>query len=67
MIPKPQDSSLMLYTVEEVAEILKVNPRTVYRYISHGELESIKLSRRKTRIQHNDLLKFLNRAKGKVA
>ena len=33
------------YTIEEVAEILKVNPRTVNRMLERGELKGFKVGR----------------------
>ncbi len=33
------------YTIEEVAEILKVNPRTVNRMLERGELRGFKVGR----------------------
>ena len=33
----------MAYTVDEVAAILKVNPRTVYRMLERGELRGFKV------------------------
>lgn len=58
-----QDPETMLYTVQEVAEILKVDPRTVYRYINNGQLDAVRLSARKTRIRRQDLLHFIDRAR----
>jgi excisionase family DNA binding protein len=60
------DPDTVLYTVQEVAEILKVGPRTVYRYINEGQLESVRLSARKTRVRRRDLLGFLERARGQA-
>jgi putative molybdopterin biosynthesis protein len=34
-----------VYTVEQVAEQLKVHPRTVYRLLDAGELKGIKVGR----------------------
>ena len=34
-----------VYTIEEVAEILKVNPRTVSRMLDRGELKGRKAGR----------------------
>ena len=33
-----------IYTAEEVAQILRVNPRTVHRLIKRGELEAFTIS-----------------------
>jgi excisionase family DNA binding protein len=61
--PPVRDPDTVLYTVQEVAEILKVDPRTVYRYINEGVLDAVRLSARKTRIRRNDLLNFIDRAR----
>ena len=34
-----------VYTVEEVAEILRIHPKTVYKLLSSGELNGIKAGR----------------------
>lgn len=34
-----------VYTIEEVAEVLKVNPRTVNRLLERGELVGFKVGR----------------------
>lgn len=34
-----------LYTAKELAEILKVNPQTVYRLADKGEIESYKIGK----------------------
>ena len=57
------DPHTTLYTVQEVAAILKVDPRTVYRYINDGQLSAIRLSARKTRISRQDLLQFIEFAR----
>jgi len=44
-----------LLTVDEVAEILRVSPSTVYRRIQAGELPAIKLGHRQVRIKQEDL------------
>ncbi len=33
------------YTIEEVADVLKVNPRTVNRMLERGELRGVKAGR----------------------
>jgi len=35
------------YTVKEVAELLKVNPNTVYRWIEKGHITGVKIGKRK--------------------
>ena len=44
-----------LLTVDEVAEILRVSPSTVYRRIQAGELPAVKLGHRQVRIKQEDL------------
>ncbi|EJO5349513.1 helix-turn-helix domain-containing protein [Clostridium botulinum] len=52
-----------LYTVDEVASILKVNKNTVYDLIRSGNLIALKLGRLK--ITKATLLKFLKDFNGK--
>ncbi|MCY6371246.1 helix-turn-helix domain-containing protein [Clostridium ganghwense] len=52
-----------LYTVEEVAAILKVNKNTVYNLIRNGLLSALKLGRLK--VTRATLLKFLKDFNGK--
>jgi excisionase family DNA binding protein len=50
------------WTIEEVAEKLKVSTRTVYRWIGSGDLAIIKLTpgeRGNVRISEQDLREFL--------
>ena len=49
---------LRIYTVKEVADLLKVSKMTVSRYIQSGKLKSCKLGRMH-RITDTDLRKFL--------
>lgn len=51
------------YTVDEVAEMLKVSPITIYRHIKEGKIEVYKVGRL-FRISATSLQKYLNR-KGK--
>ena len=49
-----------LYTVKEVAKILKVDTSTVYEYIRNGSLTSIRMGEKQTlRIHAADLNKFV--------
>lgn len=38
-------NAIKLYTVEDVSEILKVTPRTVYTFIKNGDLKAIKIGK----------------------
>lgn len=50
-----------LYTVKEAAAILKVNPRTVYNYISEGLLVCIRPGIRGSfKVRGVDLESFIN-------
>lgn len=46
-----------LYTLPEVAKILKVSRKTIYRYINSGKLKAAKIGQ--WRIKQNDLDKLL--------
>lgn len=50
--------SRTLYRVDEVAHILAVHPRTVYRMIEKGELPVVRV-RRTVRIRREDLEQLL--------
>lgn len=52
----------LLYTISEVAEILKINKNFVYRLINEGHLRSIKLGCRK--VTRKALLEFLDQYDG---
>jgi len=49
-------------TAKQVAEILKLHPKTVYRYIREGYLPAVKM-RRIVRISQEDVEKFINKEK----
>jgi excisionase family DNA binding protein len=53
-----------LYTPQEVADYLKVDVRTVYRWLREGELNSLRF-RREYRISETDLRDFLGRHRAK--
>ena len=55
-----QNSDDTLYTTEEVAQKLKITPKTVREYIQRGELEAIDLGQG-YRIYKRDLDVFLER------
>lgn len=52
------------YTTEEVAEMLKVTPDSVRRWIRSGKLKSIKLSGKFIRISQADLQAFIESQRG---
>ena len=48
----------MLYTVSEVAKLLKVNRNFVYDIIKRGELRAIRVG--SIKIRHDDLEAYIN-------
>jgi excisionase family DNA binding protein len=54
------------YTLEEVAKELRVNPRTIMRWLKSGQLKGYKLGSSKTsllRISKAEVSKFLEKHK----
>jgi excisionase family DNA binding protein len=49
-----------MYTPQEVADYLKVDVRTVYRWLKNGEMEAIRF-RREYRITESQLRDFIER------
>ena len=52
------------YTAKELAEKLRVNIMTIYRYIKAGKLKAYKMSK-EFRISKKEFNKFLNKVKTK--
>jgi excisionase family DNA binding protein len=50
------------YTIQEIADILKVNYMTVYRWIRAGKMEAYQLQKQ-YRIRENDFQKFMEASK----
>ncbi|MDT8337066.1 MAG: helix-turn-helix domain-containing protein [Candidatus Izemoplasmatales bacterium] len=38
-------TNFKLYTIEEISDILKVTPRTIYNYIKSGNLKAVKIGK----------------------
>ena len=53
------------YTARELAEKLRVNIMTIYRYIGAGKLKSYKIGK-DFRIEREEFESFLNKAKAKT-
>ena len=49
---------IRLYTLTEVADILRVTRRTLYNYIKSGQLKAVKMGR-EWRITHENLKGFI--------
>lgn len=52
------------YTAKELAELLKVNIMTIYRYINAGKLRAYKIGK-EFRIDKEEFNKFLDKVKTK--
>ncbi|MFA5029950.1 MAG: helix-turn-helix domain-containing protein [Patescibacteria group bacterium] len=50
-----------ILTIEEVAKTMKVSLKTVYRWISAGQLPAAKIGYKTYRVFEGDLIKFLRR------
>jgi len=53
-----------IYTVKEVAQMMKVHERTVYRWIDSGDLRVARLGRKTYRVFESDLKKFIRKYMG---
>ena len=49
---------IKLYTLKEVADILKVSRQTIYNYLAAGRLRATKIGR-EYRVTEKDLKKFI--------
>ena len=50
-----------ILTIEEVAKILKVSKRTVYRWVDSGDLKTARIGRKTYRVFESDLRKFVRK------
>ncbi len=50
-----------ILTIQEVATVLKVNKRTVYRWVDSGDLRVAKIGRKTYRVFESDLKKFIRK------
>lgn len=50
-----------ILTIQEVAKVLKVSNRTVYRWIDSGDLKAAKIGRKTYRVFESDLRKFVRK------
>jgi excisionase family DNA binding protein len=60
-VPDAELAPLQLYTVDEVAALLKYSRRSVYNLIEKGELGTINHSTRATRIPAAELVAYQKR------
>lgn len=59
-----QHDDMEMLTVEEVAELMKVNIRTVRAWVQSGELPRIWIGKREYRISRADLRAFAEKRRG---
>lgn len=59
-----ENEEMKFYRVEEIAEMLFVTKQTVYKYITDGKLEAVKVGN-KLLISEESLRKFLDSVKVK--
>lgn len=57
------DKKPTYYTIEEVAEMLKVNPESVRRWVRSKQLPAIKLGGKYIRVEASDLSRFISKSK----
>lgn len=50
-----------ILTIQEVAKVLSVSTRTVYRWIETGDLKVARIGRKTYRIFESDLRKFIRK------
>jgi len=51
---------LAILTLEEVAKIMKVSQKTVYRWVAAHKLRAAKIGHKTYRVLENDLEKFIH-------
>lgn len=64
------DSAVMdeeFLTVAQIAELLKVNPQTVYNTIERGDLPAVRFGPRRVRVRRVDLEQFIATSSEKAA
>ena len=65
-IPRPTlNTDRRIYTTEEVAKLLQVDPESVRRYVRGGQLKAVRLGGKFIRIDKDDLNQFIERLKSK--
>jgi len=50
-----------ILTIEDVAKVLKVSKRTVYRWVESGDLKVARIGRKTYRVFESDLNKFIRK------
>ena len=51
---------IRVYTLDEVAEVMKITRRTLYTYVKEGKLKAVKIGR-EWRVSETALQDFLNK------
>jgi excisionase family DNA binding protein len=58
----PVNEEVTIYTLEEVAAILKVTRRTIYTYVNNKDLKAVKMGK-DWRVKYEDLRAFIQNLK----
>lgn len=53
-------AAIRVYTLDEVAEVLKITRRTLYTYVKEGKLKAVKIGR-EWRVSENALQAFIEK------
>ena len=53
-------SNYGILTLEEVAKIMKVSQKTVYRWVASKKLRAAKIGHKTYRVLQKDLMRFIN-------
>lgn len=57
-------TSDQILTLREVSQLLKVSPKTVYRWVAAKKLRAARMGRKTYRVLEKDLTLFINRHLG---
>lgn len=55
-----QEKSSLAYTPEELTGVLKLSLKTVYQLLNSGALKGRKITARRWRVSHENVMAFLN-------
>ena len=63
----PEDGLPAVMTVDEVARLLRVNPKTVYEAVDRGEIPGVRRVGRVIRMSRDVVLRWLTEGQGRVS
>jgi len=61
-----QSEAMEFFTPAELAQMLKLNIRTIYLMLRKGDLKGIKFGRKSWRVRREDLEAYLHSLEGKL-